>query len=447
MSTNVRKVIAVIITFIIMNISLICELMGSSTLTMVLLILAGNAVILWIVLFTPINKNYKELLKYRQLARGVSLLEIFMLSTALEIVYLVIVIMNYWDTNKKIIWLNIFVAFLVELVLFWVGIIRVYLTSSGIGIKWRVIGIILGYWPVLNLIALTKIMNISYNELKLETDKIRINKERKDEMICKTKYPILLVHGVFFRDFDFVNYWGRVPGELIQNGADIYYGNQESAGSVADNGKFLAKRIKEIIEETGSEKVNIIAHSKGGLDSRYAITCEGMAPYVASLTTINTPHRGCIFADYLLDNIPKKIRDDVANQYNTTLIKLGDKNPNFIEAVTDLRATVCNERNEELKDAEGVHYYSVCSKMNKASSGRFPLNLCYPLVKNFDGENDGLVAVESAKWGEDFTFITTDKGRGISHADMIDLNRENIKGFDVREFYVQYVHKLKKLGF
>lgn len=29
---------------------------------------------------------------------------------------------------------------------------------------------------------------------------------------------------------------------------------------------------------------------------------------------------------------------------------------------------------------------------------------------------------------------------------MIDLNRENIQGFDVREFYVELVHGLKKKG-
>ena len=29
---------------------------------------------------------------------------------------------------------------------------------------------------------------------------------------------------------------------------------------------------------------------------------------------------------------------------------------------------------------------------------------------------------------------------------MIDLNRENIEGFDIREFYVQIVHGLKERG-
>ena len=43
--------------------------------------------------------------------------------------------------------------------------------------------------------------------------------------------------------------------------------------------------------------------------------------------------------------------------------------------------------------------------------------------------------------------MRTNGERGISHGDMIDLNRENIKGFDVRSFYVELVHDLKKQGF
>ena len=85
--------------------------------------------------------------------------------------------------------------------------------------------------------------------------------------------------------------------------------------------------------------------------------------------------------------------------------------------------------------------------MNCASSGRFPLNMAYPLVRHFDGANDGLVSLESAVWGEHFTRLAVADGRGISHADMIDLNRENICGFDVREFYVNLVKNLKENGF
>lgn len=84
--------------------------------------------------------------------------------------------------------------------------------------------------------------------------------------------------------------------------------------------------------------------------------------------------------------------------------------------------------------------------MKKARSGAFPLDMSYKLVKKFDGENDGLVGEESFKWGEDYKFLRNKYDRGISLGDMIDLNRENIKGFDVREFYVDLVSGLKARG-
>ena len=68
------------------------------------------------------------------------------------------------------------------------------------------------------------------------------------------------------------------------------------------------------------------------------------------------------------------------------------------------------------------------------------------MVKYFDGPNDGLASEYAFKFGEDYTLLTPKGLRGISHGDMIDLNRENIKGFDVREFYVQLVNGLKEKG-
>ena len=70
----------------------------------------------------------------------------------------------------------------------------------------------------------------------------------------------------------------------------------------------------------------------------------------------------------------------------------------------------------------------------------------YLLVKHFDGKNDGLVGEKSFPWGEKFTFIETTTKRGVSHGDVIDLNRENIPGFDVREFFVELVSDLKNRG-
>ncbi len=402
------------------------------------------------------NLTVKKVSTFRNkiLEDGVALLQIFLTTTVIETVYcimlLVMVRPEGVDTgfNYPLIWLShLAVFFLVELVLFWNGILRVYLTSVQIGIKWRIIGIICGFMPLVHIYVLCRIIRIAGNEVVWENEKYILNQTRAINQECHTRYPLLLVHGVFFRDFRFFNYWGRIPAELKKNGAVVYYGNQQSAASVERCGEELTRRIKEVLQESGCEKVNIIAHSKGGLDSRYAISACGVAEYVASLTTVNTPHRGCIFADYLLEKVPDKVCNFIAGKYNSTLKKFGDTSPDFMEAVQDLTASACIKLNEKLPDDSRVFYQSVGSKMNYASSGRFPLNMSYPLVKHFDGECDGLVSVGSMKWGNNFIYLNVPSGRGISHGDMIDLNRENIEGFDAREFYVNLVMGLKERGF
>jgi len=373
-------------------------------------------------------------------------LKIFLITTVLLLVCAA-VSGTYMLPERWKLWLIWVLPFAIgEFFLFWTGIILVYATSVQLGIKIRVLGAVFGMVPVVNIIFLIKIIRTVSKEIDFEKKRNVLNFERQDRQICRTKYPILLVHGVFFRDCNFPGYWGRIPKELKRNGAEVYFGNQQSAASVADSGAEIAERIREITKERDCGKVNVIAHSKGGLDIRWAIEKCGIQDKVASVTTINTPHRGCEFADYLLEKIPAKVQKKIEAAYNRTMKKLGDKNPDFMAAVRDLTAKACTDRDRELEVPEGIFCQSVGSKLNKASGGKFPLNFTYSLVKYFDGPNDGLVSEKSFKWGEEYTFLTLEGSRGISHGDMIDLNRENIEGFDVREFYVDIVSELKNKG-
>ena len=350
--------------------------------------------------------------------------------------------------DQPMYWLSrLLIVVLMEIAIFWTGIIIVYVTSGQLGIRWRVLGIVCGWIPIAHLIMLHIIIKTVGEEVKMEKMRYTRNEKRQQAKVCQTKYPILLVHGVFFRDFEHLNYWGRIPEELEKNGATIYYGNHNSAAAVIDSAKELEARILQIVKETGCEKVNVIAHSKGGLDMRAAIALTSAAPHVASLTTINTPHRGCEFADYLLNKIPEAQQKLVASTYNAGASKLGDVNPDFLAAVYDLTFEKCASFNEEVKDNPNVWYQSVGSILNFPTSGRFPLNFTYNLVKYFDGPNDGLVGENSFSWGQNFRMVHVNGKRGISHGDMIDLNRENIPEFDVREFYVQLVSDLKNRGF
>ena len=379
-------------------------------------------------------------------AHGAVMLTVFAATTLVCVIYHIILalrtIPGQWQT---FLWSAVLCVGL-EWLLFWNGILCVYLTSYQMGIKLRVVGAICGMIPVVNLIALGMILRTVYAEVRLEADKEALNEARKDQQLCRTKYPLLLVHGVFFRDNKYINYWGRIPAELKKNGAVIHYGNHQSAASVADSARELKARVEAIVTQTGCEKVNIIAHSKGGLDCRFAIAYEGMGPYVASLTTVNTPHRGCLFADYLLKNISESIQEHVADVYDSTLRKLGDPNPSFLAAVYDLTDETCRERDAQMGVPEGILCQSIGTRLRRARSGRFPMNFTYHLAKLFDGPNDGLVSEKSFAWGESYQLIEPKGRRGISHGDIIDMNRENFKGFDVREFYVDLVNALKEKG-
>ncbi len=349
------------------------------------------------------------------------------------------------DKWQDFLW-SILVCFLTLFVLFWNGMISVYAASVQLGVRKRMLGLMMGLVPILNLVMLRRIISTVSEEIYFEKGKIELNESRKDEKICATKYPVLFVHGVFFRDFKYLNYWGRIPEEIIKNGGKIYYGNHQSAASVKDCGEEIAARIRGVVAESGCPKVNIIAHSKGGLDCRYAIAKCGVSDMVASLTTINTPHRGCIFAEYLLTKLPQKMQLAVASGYNAAAAKLGDQAPDFMAAVSDLRADKCKQYDEELTVPDSIYKQSVGSLLRRATGGKFPLNFTYNMVKYFDGPNDGLVSEPAFKYGEKYTLLTPTGLRGISHGDMIDLNRENIKGFDVREFYVKLVSELKDRG-
>lgn len=326
------------------------------------------------------------------------------------------------------------------------GILKTALTSKQIKLIWYILLVFMFYIPPFNIIIFRHFYKTGRREFNFESARMELEKVRAKNQVCHTKYPVLMVHGIFFRDWQYFNYWGRIPNALIENGADIYYGNQQSAKSVSESAGELKNRILEVIKESGAEKINIIAHSKGGIDSRYAISKLGMDKYIASLTTINTPHRGCDFVDNLLDIFPESVVKFIAEKYNRIFTRLGDNSPDFLAGIQDLRASQCKNLDKELPDSPDVIYQSYMSEMQNFFSAGIPLNIGYLLIKKCNGGNDGLVWVESARHGENFKLVQNKYKRGISHGDMIDLFRENIKGFDVREFYINIVQNLKNMG-
>ncbi len=380
------------------------------------------------------------------LAYGNRCLKIFLLTTCLSILCQMVLAFLVLPGLILPYLVNLLVCVCVLSFAFWAGIITVYCSSYQLGLKLRIWGIAVGFLPLANLIVLILILRETDREMQVEREKELLNRQREARQICKTKYPLLLVHGVFFRDYKYFGYWGRIPGQLKRNGATVHFGNQPSAASIGECANFLDRRIRQITEETGCQKVNVIAHSKGGLDIRYAMAFCGTADYIASVTTVNTPHRGSRFADCMLTRLSPKSQHKICKAYDTALNKLGEPEADLMRAVRDLTTEHCIELDRRMTQPQGVLCRSIGSKMNQPLKGRFPTNFTGMMMDFIDTDHDGLVGVDSFAWGDDFQMLTTDTPQGISHSDIIDLNRTNLPGFDVREFYVQLVAELKEKG-
>ena len=383
--------------------------------------------------------------RMRSLKRGVDLMWLSGVSILPEWIIIVLYFI-YTPRGAVAKSFSIVMPVLAVLLTLLVGILRTAIGSKQMKLVEYILMLIFWWMPPFNLILIFHMYKKAKREYCFEADKAELDNARAENEICKTKYPILMVHGIFFRDWQMFNYWGRVPAALIKNGASVFYGKQQSARSISDSAEELRDTILKVIEETGAEKVNIIAHSKGGLDSRYAISCLGMDKYVATLTTINTPHEGCDMVDYLLGKVSDRWTERIEKRYNGIFGKLGDSEPDFMAGVRDLSAVRMKELNVEMPDSPLVSYRSCMSVMKCALSAGFPLCISYLIIKRLNGANDGLVWKEAAKHGR-FKMVENPHIRGISHGDTIDLMRENIEGYDVREFYTDLVSELKAEGF
>lgn len=271
-------------------------------------------------------------------------------------------------------------------------------------------------------------------------------------MTADTKYPILMVHGMGFRDHKKLCYWGRIPKILEQNGARVYFGRQDSNGSVESNARQIEASLKTVLAATGAEKVNIIAHSKGGLEARYLISTMGYGDKVASLTTLSTPHNGSLTVDKLLA-LPAPAVKLCCKAADLWFGILGDSSPDTYNAVNTFKTSTADIFNRENPDDPRVYYQSYGFVMNKMTSD---ITMCIPwlVVHSIEGENDGLLAPRAVKW-TNFKGIYSGSGkRGISHCDEVDMRRqrlsvrsENTSENDITELYLHIAAELKNMGF
>ena len=276
-----------------------------------------------------------------------------------------------------------------------------------------------------------------------------IQKDIVYEKPCSTKYPVILVHGLGLRDnIKAVKYWSGLPKILEKKGAQVFLANQDAFNSHIENAIKLRERILKILDKTKATKVNLIAHSKGGLESRYMISKLGMANQVASLTTLASPHRGSFLADTVISWLSNKgWLDNVINFINNYARFLGDEKPDAFSAANNLTVRHMNHFNESVPNAKQVYYQSYGGTVTE----EYPfwkIRFQYKILQKAQGENDCAVSKDSYQWGYFKGVVKSGQDFGVSHFDIVGMKFVSKQStFDAEGFIVEIVKGLKEQGF
>ena len=210
--------------------------------------------------------------------------------------------------------------------------------------------------------------------------------------------PVVLVHGLF--GFDRIgvpgarfDYFRGIAKHLETLGCHAHAVRLPPSASVPER----ARELVTAIEALPHARIDLIAHSLGGLDARYALTHLGLARRVRSLVTVGTPHRGTPLADLA-------VKGPLA--WPRRIVKaLGMP----LEALEWLSTEALARFNAQVLDVPGVRYCSVVGGMLRSDSA-VPLALApaHAYLRKVAGPNDGLVPISSQYWGETLAEIEAD---------------------------------------
>ncbi|KAH9890365.1 Alpha/Beta hydrolase protein [Cubamyces lactineus] len=302
--------------------------------------------------------------------------------------------------------------------------------------------------------------------------------------VRKPRYPIVLCHGLYGFDvrgpssFPILqqHYWSNVLNVLRGKvGAEVLVTGVPSTGSISSRAENLDRFLRDKAPGRG---INFLAHSMGGLDCRHLISHIKPTDYTPlSLTTIATPHRGSPFMDWCRQYIglgrykteyheQRNFKDgtdrpssasqesvssgskqvagvksllslaSLPSSFTTLLLSLLDS-----PAYANLTSTYLNTIfNPATPNDPSVKYFSVAGRISSMSIWH-PLWLPKMVLDGFEEKerarmresghpiadmdsewgNDGLVTVQSARWGEYLGVL-----EGCDHWDL-----RGARGFDV----------------
>lgn len=281
-------------------------------------------------------------------------------------------------------------------------------------------------------------------------------------------YPIVLVHGFAgFRAVGPLDYFYHVGSDLRARGEDVTVPELTPFAAPPQRAAQLATVVDGVLRRTGRGRVILVAHSQGGLDSRYLISTMHYGDRVAALVTVATPHRGTAVADAfngLLPGATDALLNVVANGigaiYNGA--PSGGDLRRALSAMTTPAMVTFNAQNP---DDPRVRYWSYAGRSNGRDGVRQcadgvvaddPVQRDGPtlfltgtaaLIEQRDPVmhvNDGMVEVASARWGRFMGCVPADHFDEVGQIAHVGAVADS--GFDHILFYRDVVRRLRAEG-
>ena len=262
--------------------------------------------------------------------------------------------------------------------------------------------------------------------------------------LCPTRYPVVLMHG--FGALANLMQGGVLHEEAMHlraHGIHAYAPHVNPYDIIAVRAEAWRERLTHILAEACAEKANLIGFSSAGLDARYLVGSLGFAEPIASIITVSTPHQGSALVRYLLDQPDRLGQVAVAVMefigraaYETApphaRAALEELTPDYLEATF----------NPAHPMPAGIYCASYAGQAGKGTDENMypPLAVPNRILYRLSGLNDGLVAVESARWGLDLGTVEAD------HARQIGLRFAG-SSFDSKAFYPGIADHLRTQGF
>ena len=275
-------------------------------------------------------------------------------------------------------------------------------------------------------------------------------------------YPLLLVHGMGgFDQLGPLTYFHKVSEDLNGQGFPVYKPVTDAWNGSDIRAKQLATYVDDVLACSCAQKVNLLAHSQGGIDARLLVAGMGYHDRVATVATVSSPHHGTPIADVILgfEDGPVDILAGVFNLffgfiYNDSEFPLAVQKGLRWCSVQSMKLF-----NKDYPDHPDVAYYSYAGFTNLFSNptqackgGALPIPktgdmvppefwASYYFLGGFGKPNDGLVTVASARWGTFRGCVAAD------HLDQVGQIAGLVDSFNYKNFYRSHATFLSEQGF